>query len=221
MLDNLVTRYSMFLVPWNILQNYYIKKDKWETYSLTDWIFENMVQNESNFNNLFQYIQQDIEKYKKKWFKLKNRTKTLNEQDIQKLFKIKFWINKKDIERLETENYVYYVSDTTEYKNDNLYTERNVIFFTKLLNEYIWRFTITLVDDHSSIWSIFITTSKQRQSYFTTVLKEDLKYFIQKGLKEVAVFQILKKGLWFYKKMEKEWYFQFTKWEVDWVFYLK
>lgn len=221
MLDNLVSRYSVYLTPWNILQNYYIKKWKENTFSLSDWLFETMIHNEENLSILNNAISEDLKKYEKKWFEIKNKVKVLTKEDIIKLFKIKFWVKSPEISVVNSNRCDYYVSDTSEYKNWKLYTERNIIMFTKIVNEYIWRFTITFIDNDISIWSIFITSSKQRQWYFTDVVKHDFWYFLPKWTTKVDVFSILKKGLWFYKKMEKEWYFIFTEWEHNWIFYIK
>ena len=221
MLDNLVSRYKVYLSPWNILQNYYIKKWKSNSFSLTDWLFETMLSNEADLSTLHNAISNDLSKYKKKGFEIKKKNKTLTDDDIIKLFKLKFRMKNVEINYIESDKCVYYIADQSEYKNDKLYTERNIIFFTKWLKEYIWRFTLTIIDANVSLWSIFISSSKQRQWYFTYVVKRDFPLFLPKGTTEIDVFSILKKWLWFYKKMEKEWFFKFTSWEIDWIFYIK
>lgn len=221
MLDNLYSRYSVYLTPWNILQNYYIRKTKDNNYSLDDGLFENLISNEKDFEKINSRIQVELKKLKDKWFEIINKPKS--ELNINKLFEIKFNLKwkKLDIYNLETDNYNYYITDINQYNSHNkLITERYVLFFSKWLNEFIWRFIITIIDNVVSIWSMFISTSKQRQWHLTNIMIYDIYKFLPKNTKTIDVYSILKKWVWFYQKMEKLWRFKFTKWDSDGVFYI-
>jgi len=90
-----------------------------------------MLSNEADLSTLHNAISNDLSKYKKKGFEIKKKNKTLTDDDIIKLFKLKFRMKNVEINYIESDKCVYYIADQSEYKNDKLYTERNIIFFTK------------------------------------------------------------------------------------------
>jgi len=224
MQDNIINKFWIVLIPWNIQLNFYVKVSKSGNYTLSNWLFEDIINNEKDFTVINNKIKKILEKYKKKWFNLSKKVKKLNIEDLNKLFKIKFWIKgaTQDIMKLEWQKYDYYIMDTPRIVNGERQVDRNVIFFTKNLNEYIWRFILNKIDNNSlSIWSIFITPSKQRLWHFTNVLIYDIKDMLELNVNELYAFNILKKWLWFYLKLEKENKFEFLdSKKTSWKFLL-
>jgi len=221
--NNIILRYSFFLIPWNIQVNYYIeKKSNWK-YILKDWLFETILDNQTKIEIIENKIKELLIMYKNKWYEIRNKEKKISDTDITKLFKIKFWKKKYSISLLEKDRFNYYISDnTTIDANWQQKIERNIIFFTKGIEEYIWRFTISSLDKYSlSIWSIYVTPSKQRLGYFSYVINNDIFNFIDKNIDELYAFSILEKWLWFYEKMNKQWKFKFMDNNHNWKFLLK
>lgn len=224
MLDTLIQRYSVVLIPWNIHINYYIKKNNKGNYTLSEWLFEPIIKNVNNIWEIKQKIQFLLQWYKTKWFEVRSKWKKLIVNDIDKLFKYKFGKAKYDISYLATNNFNYYIADSIKQQEDGIKCiERNILFFTKELNEYIGRFTISKLEKYSiSIGSIFVNPSKQRMWYFTKVIKEDIFNFIDNDITELLAFSILKRWLWFYEKLETQNRFIFLDENKNkWKFILK